>query len=220
MRTPKYRFLTLEEEKTASVEQLVLSHRPLVMHIARNFSRYGADIEDLRQEGNIGLMIAASRFDPSKGYRFSTYAFWWVRTFMRDAVIQSHSVVGHSMSNDAKRNFFKGRAHRDVSTEHRVSEAGLTVGDTLVCPQPAPDELVFEILEAERATKAVRRAMRALKPREREIVTVRHMREPKEGLESIGNRLGISKERVRQIEARAFSKLRDCLLDFQRSRAF
>src|SRR3546814_18483704 len=66
---------------------------PIFRKMAVNFSRYGVDVDDLIQEGNIGLIIAASKFDPKKGFRFSTYATFWVRQRMQDVVMDMNSVV-------------------------------------------------------------------------------------------------------------------------------
>ncbi|WP_287368293.1 sigma-70 family RNA polymerase sigma factor, partial [Mesorhizobium sp.] len=90
-------FLTREQEQAlairwrdhrdeAALHQIVEAHRPLVLTIAKKFARSPVPSEDLIQEGNVGLMIAAKKFEPERGLRFSTYAQWWVRHEITEAV--------------------------------------------------------------------------------------------------------------------------------------
>ena len=205
-RRPK--FLTRDAEKTASVNELVLAHEPLVRKMARNFSRYGVEVDDLVQEGNIGLIVAASKFDPDKGFRFSTYAMFWIRQKMQETVFLSGSMVRRPMTKAYKSGFFRNRPSADVSIQTPVGD-GLTYEDTLVSPDPRPDEIVEEAIEAEARKRSIRRGLRFLNPREREIVAARHLGDKPETLEVLGIRYGITKERIRQIEERALQKLRE-----------
>jgi RNA polymerase sigma-32 factor len=205
----KPKLLTPEEEKTASVDELVLSHAPLVYRMAHNFSRYGVDRDDLIQEGNIALLIAAERFDRERGLRFSTYAMFWIRQRMQDLVMNLNSIVRRPLSTKFKSGFFKNRPRTDVSTETPIGFDGLTLGDTLVSPDAGPDAIVEEMIEAEAAKKAIRRGMRFLNSREREIVAARHLGDKPETLESLGSKYGVTRERIRQIEERALQKLRE-----------
>ena len=208
MRVKFHPFLTKEQEKTASADDLVKSHKPLVLNMASKFARYGVDIEDLVQEGNLGLITAASKFEPERGFRFSTYAYWWVRQRMRDAVMDMHSVVRAPTTREGKATFFKKRPHYDVSMETPLFDDGLTFGDTFVSQDPGPDELVEDVLDAERRVTAIRKAMQVLNPREQDIIRSRFLIEKPETLDVIGSRHGISKERIRQIETVALEKLR------------
>ena len=201
-------FLTREQEKTASVELLVMSHSRLVAKMARSFSRYGVDYEDLVQEGTIGLLIAASKFDPASGNRFATYARHWVWSLMRELVMSSHSVVHPGKTAERRVGFFKKRPHHDVSTDTPVGDDGLTVGDTLVSTDALPDQIVEETLDGEAISARLHNAIASLTDREIDVIRSRFFREEKESLEEIGSRHGVSKERIRQIEVKALEKIK------------
>lgn len=201
-------FLTREQERTASVDLLVMSHSRLVAKEARAFARYGVDYEDLMQEGMIGLLIAASKFDPDSGNRFSTYARHWVWSLMREYVLGAHSVVHPGKSSQRKTEFFRKRPHHDTSTETPVGDDGLTIGDTLVSTDDLPDEVVERVLDGEAMSARLNDAISSLTEREADVIRSRFLREVKEGLEEIGIRHGVSKERIRQIEVKALEKIK------------
>lgn len=204
-------FLTREDEQTASSDMLVLAHAPLVKKMAHNFARYGVDVEDLVQEGNVALTIAASKFEPERGFRFSTYAHYWISQFMRECVIRDHSVVRGSKTSKAKQAFFKKRPHFDVSTETPLSGSGFTLGDTFVSADPLPDEMAENAIDGEIMTHRLHEALGSLSEREAAIISGRFLCEKKTPLERIGEDFGVSKERVRQIEKAALEKLRKAL---------
>lgn len=207
-------FLTVEQERVASVDSLVLSHEPLVQKMARQFARYGLDVEDLIQEGNVALIKAAEKFDPNNGARFSTYAMWYVRCWMRELVMNDHSVVRPSRSRGAKLTFFKSRPHHDVSMETPIGEGdGFTIADTLASSDPRPDELAEASIDAGTISAAIHRAIETLNLREADIIRSRFLAEQKQSLEVIGARYGISKERVRQLEHSALTKLKKELVN-------
>ena len=98
----KFPLLTLEEEqkygerfqKTGDKEaakMLIQSHLRLVVKIASKFRSYGLPIVDLVSEGNVGLIQAVKKFDPSKGFRFSTYAMWWIKAYIQEYILRSWS---------------------------------------------------------------------------------------------------------------------------------
>ena len=100
----RYPMLTPEREREvaiawrsvqdrAALDALVGSHLRLVIKIARGFAGYGLPLADLVAEGNIGLMQAANKFDPERGFRFSTYAMWWIRAAIQEYVLRSWSLV-------------------------------------------------------------------------------------------------------------------------------
>lgn len=202
-------YLSREEEQSASSDTLVLSHRPMVVGMAHKFSRYGASVDDLIQEGMMGLMMAADRFEPSKGFRFSTYARWWVMQWMRAAVIKNHSLVRPNTNVVTKRTFFKQRPHLDISLSSPIAGSDdLTLMDTLVDTSPLPDQLVEDTIDTERASAGLYAAINTLSDREQDIIKSRFLLEKTETLEEIAARYGLSKERVRQIEMAALGKLK------------
>jgi RNA polymerase sigma-32 factor len=187
--------LTADQERTASPETLVLSHAPLVEKMATAFARYGVERDELIQEGNIGLIVAANKFKPELGYRFSTYARWWVKATMRDYVVRSASIVARSRSNRGKGQFFRCRPQADAAFDGAFEE-------TLICSSRLPDELAGASIDAGRVDQLIERKLE-----ERERMVLRR-RANDETLDAIGAELGVSKERVRQIENRAIEKLR------------
>ena len=216
MRRVPAAFLTVEQERTASVNELVLAHEKLAAKMAKSFSRYGVDVEDLTQEGMLALHRAAQKFDPTKGFRFSTYAMFWLRQYLREAVIKNSSVVKPSTSTKALSTFFRQRPHRDVSMETPLSrpESGdeLTLGATMASDEATPDEIVEVKLDGERRSNRLQMALKSLDPRSQDIIKSRFLQEKKEGLADIGLRYGISMERVRQIETKALDTLKKRML--------
>lgn len=207
MRIGKFKFLTRDEEKVATPEALILSHGQLVIGLARKFARYGADVEDLIQEGNIGLITAAERFDPSMDVRFSTYAQFWVRQRMQEYVVNYCRIVRTPPTSKNKRAFYGRQFAVDVSMEKPLSE-GLVFGDMLPSMDPRPDEIVEKDIDGEKLTAAINKAVETLHPRSADILRSRYLKDEREGLETIGARMNLSKERVRQLEVKALEEVR------------
>ncbi len=92
-----------------ALDELVGSHLRLVVKIARGFAGYGLPLADLVAEGNIGLLQAAYRFDPERGYRFATYAAWWVRAAMQEHILHTWSLVKIGTTTAQKKLFFNLR---------------------------------------------------------------------------------------------------------------
>ena len=240
-----------------ALHELTRAHMRLVIALAVRFRHYGLSLADLIQEGHIGLLEAAARFEPEREVRFSTYATWWIRAAMQNYVLHNWSIVRGGTSSAQKALFFNlrqdcGRNWRKAGelpagTEsfQRISREALGVprsdvefmdarlsgpdlslnaplGDSdssasaermamLVDDKPRPDEAVGLTLDTDRRTAWLNEALTALSERERRIVRERRLAEEAATLEALGDRLGISKERVRQIESRAMEKLRAAL---------
>lgn len=240
-----------DENDDAALESLTAAHMRLVVAMAARYRRYGLPFADLIQEGHIGLLEAAARFEPARNIRFSTYASWWIRAAIQDFVLRNWSIVRGGASSTQKALFFNlrrvrarlarmhgdesahklairvareiGVAVRDVETmDARLSGGdvqldaptfsgdgeGRSRADNLVDPAPRPDEIVAARMDEERRRAELYRALRCLNERELRIVSERRLRDDGATLEALGGKLGISKERVRQIEARALDKLR------------
>jgi len=239
----------------AALHRLTSAHMRLVIALAAKFRYFGLSMSDLIQEGHIGLLEAAARFEPDRQVRFSTYATWWIRASIQDYVLRNWSIVRGGTSSAQKALFFNLRRLRaklqqgeepmpasqmyqeiaekigvsaadvalmdarlsgpDTSLNAPVGEqdgAGADRVDFLVCDQPLPDELVGEAIDSERRANWLKNALGVLSERELKIVRERRLSEEGVTLEALGERLGISKERVRQIENRALEKLRAALL--------
>ncbi|KOF14654.1 MULTISPECIES: RNA polymerase factor sigma-32 [Ensifer] len=234
--------------------KIAMSHMRLVISMAAKFRNFGLPMGDLVQEGHIGLLEAAARFEPSREVRFSTYATWWIRASMQDYVLRNWSIVRGGTSSAQKALFFNLRRlrarlaqgdrqltsqamHEEIAAALGVSiadvqtmDARLSGSDTslqapvggadsdggerldfLASDAPLPDEQVSDMIDGERARIWLRDAMGALTEREMRIIRARRLSEEGATLEELGLDLGISKERVRQIETRALEKLRAAL---------
>ena len=263
MRAP---FLTREEEHelalrwrdqkdSAALDRITTAHMRLVIALAARFRNYGLPMEDLIQEGHIGLMQAASRFEPDREVRFSTYAAWWIRASIQDFVLRNWSIVRGGTSSAQKALFFNLRRlrakiaqrivegedldiqdeiastigvsrHDVMAMEARLSgadtslNAPMTDGDAgsaerqdfLISTAPLQDELVADQIDSARRLAWLQSGLNSLSDRELQIVEARRLADNTATLESLGAKLGISKERVRQIESRALEKLKAALV--------
>ena len=215
----------------------------LVISVARQFTRRGLPFLDLIQEGNVGLMRAVEKFDWRRGFRFSTYAMWWIRQSMARALDTQSRVVRLPASELTLINKV-ARASRSISGEisgsatneliaerldvdaGRISEAMGFAQQTVTLDAPANDngETAVNFIDTGDAGNpftaalswsrrtAIQRALAQLTPREAKILRMHYGldadSEPRT-LEEIGNDLAVTRERVRQIEAGAFAKLRE-----------
>jgi RNA polymerase sigma-32 factor len=239
-----------------ALHELAEAHMRLVIALAVRFRFYGLPVADLIQEGHVGLLEAAARFDPAREVRFSTYATWWIRAAMQDYVLHNWSIVRGGTSSTQKALFFNlrrlraklsmgqetrstamlhdeiaktlGVARADVELmDARLSGPDISLNapmgesdsfspppgrmDFLVDDQPLPDETVGLAIDTSRRVAWLKDAMTQLSEREYNILRERRLNEKAITLEALGARLGISKERVRQIECRAMDKLRAAL---------
>lgn len=142
-----------------ALHQLVASHFRLVVSQAAQYARrYGLSFADLMQEGNLGLMQAAARFDPDRGPRFSTYAVWWIRAAIQDFVLRNWSVVRIGTTTAEKRLFFNLRrlrariagAHGDTLSHEHHLEIARTLGVSL----GAVDDMDARLSGADRSIDA------------------------------------------------------------------
>jgi RNA polymerase sigma-32 factor len=245
-----------EDRDQAALDRLTSAHMRLVIAVAAKFRNFGLNMSDLIQEGHVGLLEAAARFEPDREVRFSTYATWWIRASIQDYILRNWSIVRSGTSSSQKSLFFnlrRLRARLAQSTDQRprqlifaeiATALGVSVADVetmdsrlsapdtslnapihesendsasnrqdfLVDGVPLPDETVGEQIDTERRTSWLRSALTVLNERELRIVRERRLKDEGATLEALGESLGISKERVRQIENRALEKLRDALL--------
>lgn len=262
-------YLTREEEYDLAVrwrdsrdekalEKLSLSHMRLVIAVASRFRNFGLPLGDLIQEGHVGLLEAAARFEPEREVRFSTYATWWIRASIQDYILRNWSIVRGGTSSSQKALFFnlrrlraklsgKGTTLTDSELHQKIADAiGVKQADValmnarlsgpdaslnapmvdndggsadrqdfLVSDAPLPDEIVTNTIDTERRRRWLTSALDVLSERELKIVRERRLSEDGATLESLGQKLGISKERVRQIESRAMEKLKSALLKTQ-----
>jgi RNA polymerase primary sigma factor len=175
---------------------LVEANQGLVISIAKRYTNGHIPIEDLIQEGNLGLIIAAERFDTERGCQFSTYAVYWIRDYISRAA---------------------RKAMRDYELLSLDKSMGEYEDSTLV--ESIIDEngpLPYEVAEQNEQIQFVAEMVSCLKPQERRIIELRFglNGEIEHSFEEIGEPLNLSKERVRQIEVKALKRLRYLTVSF------
>jgi RNA polymerase sigma-32 factor len=232
-----------------AADELVTSHLRLAAKIAMGYRGYGLPVSEMISEGNIGLMQALNRFEPERGFRFATYAMWWIRACIQDYILRSWSLVKIGTTASQKRLFFKLRSAKsriaafesgdlhpdqvasiaqslDVSDQDVIDMNRRLAGDKsinapirdssetgewqdhLVDQSPSPEAIVVEQDETDRRRKALITAIDVLDGRERGIFEARFLTDEPPTLEALSARFGVSRERIRQLETRAFEKVR------------
>jgi RNA polymerase sigma-32 factor len=238
-----------EQGDRDAANQLVTSHLRLAAKVAMGYRGYGLPVSEIISEGNVGLMQALNRFEPEKGFRFATYAIWWIRASIQDYILRSWSLVKIGTTVNQKRLFFKLRSAKskiaafesgdlrpdqvaliakdldvtdqdvvdmnrrlggDKSINAPLHEDGQTGEwqDHLVDQSPSPEAIVVEQDEKDYRHKALIAAIDVLDDRERRIFEARHLADEPLTLEDLAEKFNVSRERIRQIEARAFEKVR------------
>ncbi|QDO97317.1 RNA polymerase factor sigma-32 [Ferrovibrio terrae] len=243
-----------EAQDQAALHKLVTPHLRLVISTAIRFRHYGLAVSDLIQEGNLGLMQAAARFEPAREVRFATYAAWWIRAAIQDFVLRNWSIVRTGTTAAHKSLFFNLRrlrarieaggqdrltpqGRRELARQLKVSEADvlhmegrLGAGDRslnvtlsedsdsewqdlLVDDGPDPEAIIMQQRDGRLKRRWLGRALADLPERERRVLQARFFADQVITLDRIGAHMGISKERVRQLEAQALTRLRRRLGD-------
>jgi len=241
-----------EEQDEDALHELCTAYMRLVVAIATRFRTYGLPMSDLVQEGNVGLMLAAARFEPERELRFSTYATWWIRSCIQDFILRNWSIVRTGTTAAQKSLFFNLRRLRALlrdPTEGGLSPESRTyVANALRVDEDEVDRMAARLsaadrslnapigeagdsewqdllpdmgalpedetmLERDRAVRSEWLAEALADLTDRELIIIRERRLVEEGvtLETLGRKLGVSKERVRQIEHQAMRKLRCAL---------
>ena len=241
-----------DDDDETALHEIVFAYSRLVISTAMRYRNYGLPVADLVQEGCIGLLQAAARFEPERNVRFSTYASWWIRAAMQDFVLRNWSIVRTGTTAAQKSLFFnfrrlrakigrvdgplrrEGRERialelrvhlRDVELmEGRLSASDQSLNapigengesewqDFIADTRPLPEETVFEHVDSMSRSAWLHEALDTLSERERIIIGKRRLRDESVTLAELGRDLGISKERVRQIEHKALEKLRALLV--------
>ena len=216
--------------------RLIEACLPFVVTIALEYRRWGLQMEDIVQEGNIGLLKAADRFDPDRGCRLATYAAYWIRAEIREFVARSYRIVRLGSSKSERRalrvyrktrekdpvalaelsGLTKERAEEllpllmshDMSLERSPGEDGVTPMERLAATEISPEDLACAADEQARLSRALSQVVSELGPREQSIVHKRWLTETPATLEELGASFGVSKERMRQLEERAKKRMK------------
>ena len=236
-----------------AAEKLVASHLRLVVSVAYDFKNYGLPVSDLIASGNMGLMQALQKFDPERGFRFSTYAMFWIKAEIYETILNNWSIVKLGSSANQKRVFFNltrakralgimdnnlsdeqtkqiaeyldvpesdvsrmatRMSARDVSlntplnTDSDSKDILSNMADTKINIEEGLEQLEFK----RRGYELLKKHLSELPERDREILKARRLSDPAATLETLSKKYNISRERVRQIEERAFKKLKDAIL--------
>ena len=246
-----------DKQDRQALTQLVGSHLRLVVKIARGFAGYGLPLADLVAEGNVGLMQAAEKFDPDRGFRFATYAMWWIRAAIQEYILHSWSLVKMGTTAAQKKLFFnlrklKGQmaeleqgdlspeAVTKIATDLDVPETEVIemnrrlagadnslnalIGgngvdsdaewiDLLPDEGPSQETILGDRKELQQRRQLLDVALKKLNQRERDIIFERRLKDEPSTLEELSHRYAVSRERIRQIEVRAFEKLQRAMRD-------
>ncbi len=229
-----------EGDKRAG-SRLIEACLPFVVSIALEYRRWGVPLEDIIQQGNVGLLKAAAKFDTKRECRLATYAAYWIRAEIREYVVRAFRVVRLGTTKGERRALRAFRRSKTTDPAELAKISGLSEERVrLLLPLLASKEMSLDAStqdmppaierlpgtsvspeeEASRgeisaqASIAVRAAVEELDEREQMIVKARLMTEDPPTLQELGQKLGVSKERVRQLEERARLKLRGGLQAF------
>ena len=216
-------------------EKIVQACLPFVISVALEYRRWGVPLEDIIQQGNLGLLRAAKKFDPAKECRLATYAVYWIRAEIREYVVRGYRVVRLGTTKGERRALRAYRTTQESDPVKLAAVSGMSIekverllpllmaretsldANTNDMPPavermsgglPSPEDTAGANEVRDRARVAVTAALRGLTDREQLIVRERMMTDEPVTLQRLGEILGVSKERVRQLEERARGKLR------------
>lgn len=191
---------------------LVESNLRLVIKIAAEYSRFHGNLADLVQEGNLGLLEAVSRFDPTRGVRLASYAGWWIRAYILKCILDTARIVRAGRSRAERRGFFHGQAPPvDVSLDDPLGgdESSATLLDRLADQRIEAADTSLETAELHAILREeIAQFGSELGERDATVFRERLIAEEASPRKEIANRFSLSRERIRQIEKRLLERFR------------
>jgi RNA polymerase sigma-32 factor len=239
-----------EENDLNAARQLIMSHLRLVIKIARSYSGYGLNQADLVQEGNIGLMKAVKRFDPSRGVRLVSFAMYWIKAEIQEFVVRNWRLVKTATTKAQRKLFFNLRSMKktlqplkqeeikEIAKELNVKESDVKEmeyrfnGNEIALDYQDDDnedevfrpisylqdenaDPVKQLISKESESNnlsALSNAIKSIDERSRYVLESRWLNEEKsKTLHELADELGVSAERIRQIEQNALKKLKSLM---------
>jgi RNA polymerase sigma-32 factor len=239
-----------EENDLNAARQLIMSHLRLVIKIARSYSGYGLNQSDLVQEGNIGLMKAVKRFDPSRGVRLVSFAMYWIKAEIQEFVVRNWRLVKTATTKAQRKLFFNLRSMKktlqplkqeeikEIAKELNVKESDVKEmeyrfnGNEIALDYQDEDnedevfrpisylqdenaDPVKQLISKESESNnlsALSNAIKSIDERSRYVLESRWLNEEKsKTLHELADELGVSAERIRQIEQNALKKLKSLM---------
>ena len=239
-----------EDKDPVSAQKLVKSNLRFVVKIAAEYSKFGAKMIDLIQEGNIGLMTAVRDFNPYKGARLITYAVWWIRGYIQEYLMRQHSMVRIGTTQNQRKLFYQLQKERDnidqlglepsiallssrlgipedevkdmalrmsgrdISLDRPLDSSSATsFGDLQKNEGLLPlDEQLSRLEELEKLKTVIESLRPQLTEKEKIILEERVLSDEPLTLQEIGDKYKITREAVRQTEARLMNKIKKALL--------
>lgn len=177
----------------AARQTLATSNLAFVVAVAKKFANRGARLDDLIQEGNVGLMKAIEHFDPKKNVRFATYAVWWIRAYITRYLKDNRSQVRGGESERG--------SMVDYSLDASIDDDGETTFlDRLEDNGPSPQDVFLSREQDKEVQEALAKVRKRIGDLGWDILTERLTQDKPLTLEELGQRWGVSRERVRQVE--------------------
>ena len=224
-----------------ALEKLTKANLRFVVSVAKQYQNQGLSLPDLINEGNLGLIKAAEKFDETRGFKFISYAVWWIRQSILQAIAEQSRIVRLPLNQVGSVNKINREVNRfeqeherrpsideiaskvdlpedkiedalKVNTRHISVDAPFTEGDETSLLDILPNQdspMADKALVAESLRNEISRALQTLNERERNIIEAFFgINQPEMTLEEIGDKFGLTRERVRQIKEKAIRRLR------------
>ncbi|MGZ3843630.1 MAG: sigma-70 family RNA polymerase sigma factor [Bdellovibrio sp.] len=253
----RYKILTKEEETALAkkyfeskdpqaAETLVKANLRFVVKVAAEYSKFGAKMIDLIQEGNVGLMHAVRDFNPYKGARLITYAVWWIRGYIQEYLMRQYSMVRIGTTQNQRKLFYQLQKEKDALDAMGIEPNAALIGSRLGIPEDEVrdmamrmsgrdlsldrpldedsgtslgdlqknnnDQPLDEVLAREEQLEILKKKIEEIRPelsdREKIILDERILNDDPLTLQEIGEKYGITREAVRQMEARLMKKIK------------